>query len=152
MAGQRQGRGKGSFPEGGFSPRRRHPMVTFFSFSHSTRVMFVHGEWAIEKGGVPASFGRYGAQRHHFETAHSIRVAPTDFHRRHGPPTLQLASLIKNALRPVCAPSPCKEWKLSTTGRVGIINFVLIALVSRKKLFFQSLRLVWRVDVVVLQQ
>ena len=42
--------------------------------------MFVHGEWAIEKGGVPASFGRYGAQRHHFETAHSIRVAPTDFH------------------------------------------------------------------------
>ena len=55
-------------------------MVTFFSFSHSTRVMFVHGEWAIEKGGVPASFGRYGAQRHHFETAHSIRVAPTDFH------------------------------------------------------------------------
>ena len=39
--------------------------------------MFVHGEWAIEKGGVPASFGRYGAQRHHFETAHSIRVAPT---------------------------------------------------------------------------
>ena len=42
--------------------------------------MFVHGEWAIEKGGVPSSFGRYGAQRHHFETAHSIRVAPTDFH------------------------------------------------------------------------
>ena len=55
-------------------------MVIFFSFSHSTRVMFVDGEWAIEKGGVPASFGRYGAQRHHFETAHSIRVAPTDFH------------------------------------------------------------------------
>ena len=27
--------------------------------------MFVHGEWAVEKGGVPASFGRYGAQRHH---------------------------------------------------------------------------------------
>ena len=42
--------------------------------------MFVHGEWAIQKGGVPASFGRYGAQRHHFETAHSIRGAPTDFH------------------------------------------------------------------------
>ena len=42
--------------------------------------MFVHGEWAIEKGGVRASFGRYGAQRHNFETAHSIRVAPTDFH------------------------------------------------------------------------
>ena len=76
----RQGGGKGSFPEGGFSPRRRHPSNNFFSFSHSTRVMFVHGEWAIEKGGVPASFGRYGAQRHHFETAHSIRVAPTDFH------------------------------------------------------------------------
>ena len=74
------GSGKGSFPEGGFSPRRRHPSLQFFSFSHSTRVMFVHGEWAIEKGGVPASFGRYGAQRHHFETAHSIRVAPTDFH------------------------------------------------------------------------
>ena len=42
--------------------------------------MLVHGEWAIKKGGVRASFGRYGAQRHHFETAHSIRVAPTDFH------------------------------------------------------------------------
>ena len=42
--------------------------------------MFVHGEWAIKKGGVRASFGRYGAQRPHFETAHSIRVAPTDFH------------------------------------------------------------------------
>ena len=42
--------------------------------------MFVRGEWAIEKGGVPASFGRYGAQRHHFETAHSIRVAHMDFH------------------------------------------------------------------------
>ena len=41
--------------------------------------MLVHGEWAIEKGGVPASFGRYGAQRHHFEAAHSIRVAHTDF-------------------------------------------------------------------------
>ena len=38
------------------------------------------GEWATKKGGVPASFGRYGAQRHHFETAHSIRVDPTDFH------------------------------------------------------------------------
>ena len=74
------GSGKGSFPEGGFSPRRRHPTQNFFSFSHSTRVMFVHGEWAIEKGGSPRLFGRYGAQRHHFETAHSIRVAPTDFH------------------------------------------------------------------------
>ena len=42
--------------------------------------MLVHGEWVIKKGGVPSSFGRYGAQRHHFETAHSIRVAPTDFH------------------------------------------------------------------------
>ena len=40
--------------------------------------MFVHGEWAIEKGGSPRLFGRYGGQRHHFETAHSIRVAPTD--------------------------------------------------------------------------
>ena len=39
--------------------------------------MLVHGDWAIKKGGVPASFGRYGSQRHHFETAHSIRVAPT---------------------------------------------------------------------------
>ena len=42
--------------------------------------MLVHGEWAIRKGGSPRLFGRYGAQRHHFETAHSIRVAPTDFH------------------------------------------------------------------------
>ena len=42
--------------------------------------MLVHGEWAIKKGGSPRLFGRYGAQRHHFETAHSIRVAPTDFH------------------------------------------------------------------------
>ena len=80
MAGQRQGRGKGPFPEGGFSPRRPILPIEIFSFSHSTRVMFVHGEWAIKKGGVPASFGRYGAQRHHFETAHSIRGAPTDFH------------------------------------------------------------------------
>ena len=74
------GSGKGSFPEGGFSPRRPLLTVNFFSFSHSTRVMFVHGEWAVEKGGSPCLFGRYGAQRHHFETAHSIRVAPTDFH------------------------------------------------------------------------
>ena len=74
------GSGKGSFPEGGFSPRRHHRSGKIFSFSHSTRVMFVHGEWAIEKGGSPRLFGRYGAQRHHFETAHSIRVAPTDFH------------------------------------------------------------------------
>ena len=76
----RQGRGKGSFPEGGFSPRWQLPKQNFFSFSHSTRVMLVHGEWAIENGGSPRLFGRYGAQRHHFETAHSIRVAPTDFH------------------------------------------------------------------------
>ena len=65
------GSGKGSFPEGGFSPRRRHPINSFISFSHSTRVIFVHGEWAIEKGGVPASFGRYGAQRARF--AHSTK-------------------------------------------------------------------------------
>ena len=74
------GSGKGSFPEGGFSPRRRHPSFLIFSFSHSTRVMLFRGAWAIKKGGVPASFGRYGAQRHHFEAAHSIRLAPTDFH------------------------------------------------------------------------
>ena len=42
--------------------------------------MLFHGAWAIKKGGVLASFGRYGAQRHYFETAHSIRGAPTDFH------------------------------------------------------------------------
>ena len=42
--------------------------------------MLFRGAWVIKKGGVRASFGRYGAQRHHFETAHSIRVAPTDFH------------------------------------------------------------------------
>ena len=42
--------------------------------------MLVHGAWAIKKGGLLDSFGRYGAQRHHFETAHSIRVPPTDFH------------------------------------------------------------------------
>ena len=80
--------GSGRAAARGHSPkavfRRGVPIHQFkfshFPFSHSTRVMFVHGEWAIEKGGVPASFGRYGAQRHHFETAHSIRVAPTDFH------------------------------------------------------------------------
>ena len=42
--------------------------------------MVFRGAWAIEKGGSPCSFGRYGAQRHHFEAAHSIRLAPTDFH------------------------------------------------------------------------
>ena len=42
--------------------------------------MLVHGDRTIKKGGVPASFGRYGAQRHHFETAHSIQLAPTGFH------------------------------------------------------------------------
>ena len=42
--------------------------------------MLFRGAWAIEKGGSPCSFGRYGAQRHHFEAAHSIRLAPTDFH------------------------------------------------------------------------
>ena len=42
--------------------------------------MLFRGAWSIEKGGSPCSFGRYGAQRHHFETAHSIRLAPTDFH------------------------------------------------------------------------
>ena len=41
--------------------------------------MLFRGAWAIEKGGSPCSFGRYGAQRHHFEAAHSIRLAPTDF-------------------------------------------------------------------------
>ena len=41
--------------------------------------MVFRGAWAIEKGGSPCSFGRYGAQRHHFEAAHSIRLAPTDF-------------------------------------------------------------------------
>ena len=42
--------------------------------------MLFRGAWSIEKGGSPCSFGRYGAQRHHFEAAHSIRLAPTDFH------------------------------------------------------------------------
>ena len=42
--------------------------------------MLFRGAWAIEKGGSPCSFGRYGAQRHHFEAAHSIRLGPTDFH------------------------------------------------------------------------
>ena len=41
--------------------------------------MLFRGAWSIEKGGSPCSFGRYGAQRHHFEAAHSIRLAPTDF-------------------------------------------------------------------------
>ena len=45
------GSGKGSFPEGGFSPRRHHPKQNFFSFSHSTRVMLVRGEWAIKRRG-----------------------------------------------------------------------------------------------------
>ena len=49
--------------------------------------MFVHGEWAIEKGGSPGLFGRYCAQRHHFETEHAIRVAPTDFHTEVALPT-----------------------------------------------------------------
>ena len=42
--------------------------------------MLFRGAWSIEKGGLPSLFGRYGAQRHHFEAAHSIRLAPTDFH------------------------------------------------------------------------
>ena len=75
-----QGSGKGPFPEGGFPTKRHDPFLQIVLFSHSTRVMFVHGEWAVKKGGVPASFRRYGAQRHHFEAAHSIRLAPTDFH------------------------------------------------------------------------
>ena len=37
--------------------------------------MLFRGAWSIEKGGSPCSFGRYGA--HHFEAAHSIRLAPT---------------------------------------------------------------------------
>ena len=41
--------------------------------------MLFRGAWPIEKGGSPCSFGRYGAQRHHFGAAHSIRLAPTDF-------------------------------------------------------------------------
>ena len=42
--------------------------------------MLFRGAWSIKKGGSLCSFGRYGAQRHHFEAAHSIRLAPTDFH------------------------------------------------------------------------
>ena len=79
LAGQRQGSGKGSFPEGGFPAKPHHPNIQFFSISASRRVMLFRGAWAIEKGGSPCSFGRYGAQRHHFEAAHSIRLAPTDF-------------------------------------------------------------------------
>ena len=41
----------------------------------------------LKKGGVPASFGRYGEQRHHFETAHSIWVAPTNFYTGFALPT-----------------------------------------------------------------
>ena len=67
---------RGHFPKAVF----RRGVAIIISFSHSTRVTLVHGEWAIKKGGAPRLFGRYGAQRHHFETAHSIRVAPTDFH------------------------------------------------------------------------
>lgn len=36
-----------------------------------------------------------------------------------GQPTLQPASRTKKALRPACSPSPCREWKVSTTGRDG---------------------------------
>ena len=32
-------------------------------------------------------------------------------------PTLQPASRMKKALRPAWSPSPCREWKVSTTGR-----------------------------------
>ncbi len=32
-------------------------------------------------------------------------------------PTSHPPNRIKKALRPACSPSPCREWKVSTTGR-----------------------------------
>jgi len=39
-----------------------------------------------------------------------------------GQPTVQPASRMKKALRPAWSPSPCREWKVSTTGRDNEAN------------------------------
>ena len=64
---------RGHFPKAVF---RRGVTIREFKFSHfrTARVSCSFtANGPLKKGGVRA-------QRHHFETAHSIRVAPTDFH------------------------------------------------------------------------
>lgn len=48
-----------------------------------------------------------------------------------GQPTLQPASRTKKALRPACRPSPCREWKVSTTGRDGAAVADAVAITGR---------------------
>ena len=59
--------------------------------------MLFRGAWAIEKGGSPCSFGRYGAQRHHFEAAHSIRLAPTGIGSVFGARLVDVATVSNSA-------------------------------------------------------
>lgn len=44
-----------------------------------------------------------------------------------GQPTRQPARRMKKALRPLCTPSPCREWNVSTTGRVRSCGAAVIA-------------------------